>query len=58
VSKTVENVNRMKELVPKNRIITIIEVAGILGILLGSENSKRQLESAFDCHKICAPPVG
>jgi hypothetical protein len=51
-------VNQVKEFVPKNRIITIIEAAGILGILFGSENSERQLESAFDCHKIHAPPVG
>jgi len=57
MSKTVENVDQVKELVPKNRIITICEAAGILGILIGSENSERQSESALDCHKIRAPPV-
>jgi hypothetical protein len=57
VSKTVENMDQVKELVPKNRIITICETAGILGILFGSESSERQSESALDCCKIHAPPV-
>jgi len=57
MSKTVENVDQVKELVPKNRIITICEAAGILEILFGSGNSERQSESAVECRKICAPPV-
>jgi len=57
MSKTVENVGQVKELVPKSRIITICEAAGILGILFGSENSERQSESVLDCRRIRAPPV-
>jgi hypothetical protein len=37
VIKTFENVDQVKELVPKNRIIVICEAAGILGILFVRE---------------------
>lgn len=59
-SRTGESAERVKEVLLKNRRMTLYEVADVFGISfvsVSSENCGRQSVCASSCHQICALPA-